>query len=102
MEISEKYFAIFPLMGSIFCLLYFFRILYFYKYPFKRWKTAIGIITKNEVKYKDVNGDGGWENSIEYTFNIGASIFVMIFFKKYWFPPLFKRCGRNKQKLPYR
>jgi hypothetical protein len=69
-------------MGSIYSLLYFFRILYFYKYSIKRWKTAIGIITNNEVKYKDVNDDGGWENSIEYTFNIGASIFVSDIFSK--------------------
>lgn len=82
MENSEKYFAIVPLIGGIVCLLRFFWIFYFYKFVIKRWNTTMGVITNNEVKYKDAKGDGGWENSIEYTFSVGASIFVSDNFSK--------------------
>jgi len=82
MENSEKYLAILPFIGAVCCLIRFFWILYFYKTIIKRWETAIGVITNNEVKYKDARGDGGWENSIEYTFNVGTSIFVSTNFSK--------------------
>jgi len=75
--INDNFIGIIFILGSIPCFIVFIRIIVFYLFTIKKWKTTEGVVLLSEPYYHNLSDpdSSGWKAKIIYEYSVDGNVF---------------------------